>query len=393
MDTTSFWRATRTMTASDLRQRVRDRSVLVFGVVVPLALMAVFGLLFSSFDDDDVELDPIVVGIANGTGEVGGSLEQVLTGIPDLDISVQEVGVAGADETVDDGTVDVAVLLPSDFDAQVAAGSSPQVEVVESSEGGLEADVALSIVQSWVDRLALTSQAATVAAAQDPAAVQPVLAEVAQAGPSNLTVEAGETSNEQLSAQGYLVAGQAALFVFFTVGFGVVAYVYEREQGTLARLQSLPIPQRSIIVAKALASFVLGVGATTVLLVAGSVFFGVDFGDPVPIAVLVVALVAAVTSLVLMIIRVARTAEQAQVANTIIGLVMGVLGGSFFPVAGGGWLTTLSDLTPPAAFIRGLGVVSGGGGVADLGTPLAILFGFMAVAAAIGLAVPDRFEP
>jgi ABC-2 type transport system permease protein len=172
-----------------------------------------------------------------------------------------------------------------------------------------------------------------------------------------------------------------------------VAYVYEREQGTLPRLQSLPIPERSIIVAKAVASFVLGVGSTAVLLVAGSVFFGVDFGDPLPTAVLVVALVAAVTSLVLLVIRVARTAEQAQVANTIIGLVMGVLGGSFFPVAGSGWLTTLSDLTPPAAFIRGLGIVSGGGDVADLGAPLTILFGFMALAAAIGLVMPDRVEP
>ena len=35
------------MALSDLRQRVRDRSVLIFGLAVPIILMFVFNLLFS----------------------------------------------------------------------------------------------------------------------------------------------------------------------------------------------------------------------------------------------------------------------------------------------------------------------------------------------------------
>ena len=44
-----------TLTASDLRQRVRDRSVLIFALVVPLALMFVFNLVFGNTDEIELE--------------------------------------------------------------------------------------------------------------------------------------------------------------------------------------------------------------------------------------------------------------------------------------------------------------------------------------------------
>ena len=38
------------------------------------------------------------------------------------------------------------------------------------------------------------------------------------------------------------MAGQAGLFLLFTVGFGVTGLLAEREPGTLARLRSMPMP-------------------------------------------------------------------------------------------------------------------------------------------------------
>lgn len=53
----------------------------------------------------------------------------------------------------------------------------------------------------------------------------------------------------------------------------------------------MPFPARSIMLAKVLVSLILGVAATSVLLIAGSLFFDVGFGNVVPIAVLIVAAV------------------------------------------------------------------------------------------------------
>ena len=76
-------------------------------------------------------------------------------------------------------------------------------------------------------------------------------------------------------------------------------------------------------------------------------------------------------------------------ASGLIGILMGVLGGSFFPITGSGLLGRISDLTPTAAFIRGLGITSGGGQVADLGGPLAVFAAFGVGALAISMALGD----
>lgn len=383
-------RAVGVMTASDLRQRVRDRSVLVFGLAVPFALMVVFNFLFAGVSGTD-GLDPVTVAMSGVSDPTGAQLAEVLGELEVLDVTVTEAAPAAARRAVEDGDADLAVVVPEDFQEGLRTGGSPSVEVVDDGDGSIEAAIVTSVVDDAVARVASGSRAAAAAAGAgiDPGRVGEIAQSVA-AAPDLVTTSPGEVADEQLSLQGSLVAGQTALFMFFTVGFGVIAYLAERDQGTLPRLQSMPLHPRSIIVAKTLVSFVLGLAATTVLLGAGGLLFGVSFGSPVAVAVLVVATVAAATSLVLVVTRVVRTAEQASTVNSILALALGVLGGSFFPIGGGGWLSTLSDLTPPAAFIRGLGITQAGGGVADLGSPLATVLGFLVLSVLLAVVLPNR---
>ena len=174
---------------------------------------------------------------------------------------------------------------------------------------------------------------------------------MAEADPGFTLVE-GTPSNEQLSIKGALVAGQAGLFLLFTVGFGVLGLLAEREQGTLARLRSMPLPASLIVAAKGMVSYILGVVATGVLLTAGSLFFDVSFGSPLAVAVIVLCAVAAGTSLMFIIARLARTAEQAGIAQSILALMLGIAGGAFFPMTVSGLAGTLVDLNPIAAFTR-----------------------------------------
>ena len=381
------------MALSDLRQRVRDRSVLIFGLAVPIILMFVFNLLFSGLGSSE-SLGKITVIVAAEPGDqIAEGLVGVLSSIDDLQIAATLVPPAKADglsAKVESGSITAGVVFPTGFVEAVGTGGSPEVKVLQLGQGGLEASVVDSIVSSYLKRVAASAQAASAGSTAGLSTSQ--LPEVAQAvakAPAVLTAKEGAASDEQLTMEGYLVAGQAALFMFFTVGFGVIAYIAEREQGTLVRLVSMPLPPRSIILSKVLVSLILGVVATSVLLGAGSLFFGVRFGDIIPVGVVIVAAVVAVTSLVLVITRVARTSEQAQGANAMIGILMGVLGGSFFPITGSGLLGRISDLTPTAAFIRGLGITSGGGQVADLGGPLAVFAAFGVGALAISMALGD----
>ena len=65
----------------------------------------------------------------------------------------------------------------------------------------------------------------------------------------------------------------------------------------------------------------------------------------------------------------ARTPEQAQSWQSMVALVMGMLGGTFFPVAqAGGLLAGLSLATPQAWFLRGIENLTGGAGVERRGS-------------------------
>lgn len=385
-----MWRQLWTMTASDLRQRVRDRSVLIFSLVVPLALMSVMNLTMG--DAGEPELKPVTVAASVPEGDrLGEALVGALSSTGVVEVTVEAVAADEVQELARDGHAALGVVVPEGFTADVQRGAVATVDLVEGDGAGLETDVLLSVVRAVLDQLAVGAHTAAAAArAGVPHDELAALAERAATQAPAVNLSQGETASEQLSVSGALVAGQAGLFLLFTVGFGVLALVTEREQGTLARLRSMPMPPGLVVVAKALVGYILGVVATTVLLTAGSVLFDVSFGSPVVVAVLVLCAVAAATSLMFIIARVARTAEQAGIAQSILAIVLGMAGGAFFPIAGTGLAGRLLDLNPVAAFTRGLGISSGGGGLSDIGVPVAILLGFAVVAVGVSRLVPDR---
>lgn len=379
-----------TMTASDLRQRVRDRSVIIFALIVPIALMFVFNVTLGGADD--VTLDPITVAASvPPDDDLARTLVTALGQVDGMSITVDEVSADQAHELVRSGGAQLAVVVPAGFGGAVRAGTAAVVDVTEGDGSGIETDVALSVMQGVLDHLfagAVVSRAGV--QADVPSAVIPTLAQRSSTLAPEISVTQGRAATEQLSTAGAVVAGQAGLFLLFTVGFGVLGLVDEREQGTMARLRSMPMRPGLIVAAKGLVSYILGVVATTVLLIVGSMFFDVSFGSPVVVAVLVLCAVAAATSLMFIIARVARTAEQANIAQSILALVLGMAGGAFFPISTTGLAGHLLDLNPISAFTRGLGITAGGGGLTDIGLPVAIMLGFAVVLLALSRLVPDR---
>lgn len=379
-----------TMTASDLRLRVRDGSVLIFGVAVPLALMFVMQLTLGDAQEGD--LAPVTVAAsAPEDDELAQALVGALGETGFLDVTVDRVPAGQVRDRAESGDAGLGIVVPPGFGAGVRDAEQVTVDVIEGDGAGLETDILISVLRAVLDRFTAGTEAATAGARAgvDPDRLAEVARQAAAEAPQVRLAE-GEAASEQLGVGGSLVAGQAGLFLLFTVGFGVLALVVEREQGTLARLRSMPMPAWWIVAAKALASYVLGVLATTVLLVAGSLLFDVSFGSPWLAGVVVLSAVAAGTSLMFLVARVARTAEQANIAQSILAIGLGMAGGAFFTVTADGWFGRVLDLNPVAAFIRGLGVTAGGGGLTDLAGPVLTMLGFAVLCVAASRLLPDR---
>lgn len=372
-----------TMTAFDLRQRLRDKSVLLFALVVPLALMSVLNLVMGDLLDD--ELAPVTVAFAGAEEGLGAGIRGALEST-DLDLTLTERSSSEVRDDVDAGRADVGVLVPV---GPTEDGAS--VTVVDGDSSGAEAGVVLAVVRAAVDQhnaVAAAGQAGS-ALGLTSAALADVTDAVVATRPG-IDLEEARAPREQLDVGASLVAGQAGLFLIFTVSFGVLGLIAEREQGTMPRLRSMPMPTGLIVAAKALVGLVLGFVATSVLLALGSWLFDTAFGPAPLVGLVVLAAVVAATSLVFLIARVARTGEQASAAQAIFAIVLGIAGGSFFPVHATGWVAVVLDLNPVAAFIRGLGITAAGGGLARLAVPLATMLGFAVVMTLAARLVPDR---
>src|SRR5690606_23757336 len=133
------------MTLSDLRQRIRDKSVIIFALVVPLALMGVLNLVIG--DSDEVDLQPVTVAVAvPEDDQLGRALVEVLGSLDTMEVTVREAAPDEIRSLAEAGEADLGVTVPDGFTAAVSAGDPVRLEVVEGDDTGIEVDVLLSVL-------------------------------------------------------------------------------------------------------------------------------------------------------------------------------------------------------------------------------------------------------
>jgi len=222
--------------------------------------------------------------------------------------------------------------------------------------------------------------------------------QIAQKGSSlrsPVAVSDTSTTRKNLDPKTYYAAAMAVFFLFFAVQFGISSLLDERRDGTLARMLAAPIPRRAIVGAKALTSVVIGLTSMVVLALTTHYALGAHWGNPLGIGVLIVCAVLAATGVTAFVTTLAKTQEQANAWLSMVSVILGMLGGSFFPVAqAGGVVSVLSKMTPHAWFLSGLQDLSSGGPLSSIVEPSIVLLAIAAACGALALVrVRKLIEP
>lgn len=344
-----------TILAKDLRLRVRDRSAFVVGIAAPFGLAFILNLVTGGFGD---EFSASYGVVDQDGGEVATGFTEAVEGLGDDFEVTTGLDQDAARRDVDDGELDAVFVIPEGFSGDVTSpDAAAELRVIGSVDSPIGTSIARAVAEGFTARLEATRLSVGVAA-DSPGQQETIdeLVESAQQQEPPVAVGEATATSRQLDGTTYLMAGMAVFFVFFMVQFGVIGLLEERQAGTLTRLLAAPIPRAAVTLAKALTSLVLGIVSLTVLAVASTVVMGADWGPPLAVAVLVVAVTLAAVSLVGVVAGLVKTAEQAGGVQSVIATVLGMLGGSFFPVSqGGGLLERVSALTPHYWFLRGLG--------------------------------------
>lgn len=125
--------------------------------------------------------------------------------------------------------------------------------------------------------------------------------------------------------------GMMVMWVSF-IAQNVLADIYiERDRKTLMRLMASPVSVMTIVLSKFAHCFAFCLLVEFVLIAVTSLVFGVKWGNPIELLMVILMMNFAITGLLALLYGISKTKSAAEGLTVIIILALGFLGGGFFP--------------------------------------------------------------
>jgi ABC-2 type transport system permease protein len=150
-----------------------------------------------------------------------------------------------------------------------------------------------------------------------------------------LTVESPGTGGDSPNPDNpyaYTAISNLVLFVFVATLAGGSAIAERRQLGVTRRMLAAPITTRAIVLGTAASRLGLALGQSFVILAVGALLFGVNWGDPLGVALLVTTFAALATGVSLVVGATVRTPSQVQAIGIPVAIGLGMLGGCMWPL-------------------------------------------------------------
>lgn len=387
----------------DVRLVFRDRAALVFMLLAPFLLTVGMGFVtgrFSGTSNSGLSDIPVII-VNLDDAELGNALVDVFQSedLADLMEPTASSDPEAARRLIDDNQAAAAVIIPAGFtqsiipaegamfDPSAAEADPVSVEVYTNPAMPTSAGVVKAIVDEFVSRVeeGRTSGMTSIVQMLTTGVITPQQAEsegrglfenVDQTESTALTLKTDSQGAQAVDFDvlAYMAPGMALLFLMYTVSYGGRSILAERAQGTLPRLLVSPTSATQILGGKVFGIYLTGVAQISILILASAVFFQVKWGDPLGMAVLILAAVFGATGWGMLITAFARNPSQVASIGTAIMLIFGILGGSFInlevmPPA----VQFISKITPNAWALDGFTTLALGGGLPELAEPILAL--------------------
>ena len=376
-----------------------DRGALILMLGAPFVLTLGLGLVTGAFSNSDNSsgLADVPVAIVNGdNGQMGAALVDVFLSdeVADLVEPVTAVSESEARQQVDDNVLAAAVLIPSGFTNSLLPdqstgmiGNPLAIEVYANPARPISAGVVSSIVKDFVNRVETGLVVADVTMTQlvingriPQENEADLIAAGTEIGERFMTQQMEETvpliqiqreaaageETADFNLLAYLAPAMAVLFLMYTVTLGGRSILTERDDGTLARLLVTPTSIVQVLGGKVVGIFLGGAMQVGILIAASSLLFGLRWGAPLGVLLLIVAVALAATGWGLLVAAIARKPNQVSSIGTAMMLTFGILGGSFGMLSNSGIMALLSKITPNAWAIEGFTTLASGGALVDI---------------------------
>lgn len=353
------------------RHILRERRTLVMLFAIPLALVLLFGYVIST----DIDHTPIAVLDSSHGDPLARRLVQKLTAADQFRVVDDVRREADIDAAFKKGIVKMVVVIPPDFgsDARRLGGATVQL-VTDASD----LNIATTIIGYASGIVADLNAEINTADGLSAADVAPLRTNVRM------------MYNPELKSAYMFVPGVIAMIVMIVAAMMTsVTLAREKETGTLRLLTVSPLKARTIVLSKVLPYFVLTAINTTLIMLLGTLVFGMPcYGSIWGVILLCALFILAAIGLGILISSLVKT-QQSALTSSFLGLLLPtmLLSGFIFPLANMPVaLQWVCQVVPATWFIEGIkGVMLKGQPLVDLWLPLVVLGGMTLVL--IGLAL------
>lgn len=331
-----------------LRRLARDRLGLVFTIALPFTVILLVGLAFGGEDG------PVAFAVAVD-GAPGPEAMRLVAALEDeAALSVERVdSPRRLRELVQRAAVAAGVLVPG----QVGREQPPMLVRGADAAGGA---AARPVVGAVLARLA------------DPAAQPPPVR-------TEWVGEQGALGG--LPRFGYTAPANLVLFTFITSLTAAAGLIEARLLGVRRRLRAAPVGASHLLAGETLGRLLIAAAQAAVVVTGAALLFGVRWGDPLGVVVVVGAFALVATAAAMLLGSLLRTPQQASAVGPITGIALGMLGGCMWPLEiVPPAMRAVGHLTPHAWAVDALIALGGqGAGLDDVLTEVVVLAAFAAV--------------
>jgi ABC-2 type transport system permease protein len=383
----------------DALVRFASRSEILFFLVLPIVFTVILGGGLVGGGQGDNRL-PVLVVDADHSG-LSAELIQALDGS-----SVARVVAVSAEDGAaqfDQRAASVLLTIPAGYQATLEAGQSQPLEVrsapndlnaaavvraieAAASQVSRPVGVALTAVAEAERRQPFASEAERAAYLSESLALaRKLLAEA----PERLAVTrsaAAEAAGVDMPVQGS--AGQLITWVFVPLLGTSALFAFERSQGTLRRLLTTPTSKATYLLGTLGGQLALAMLQMLLLVIFGITVMHLEWGrSPLALALLLLAFGLASVALGTTLGTFVKTEGQANGLSIVLGMVMALLGGCWYPLEMfPSAARVVAKLLPTSWAMEGVtGLMSRGVGLAGVLPAVGVLAGFAVVFFAVGV--------
>jgi len=374
----------------DLRQRLRDRSAVVIGLVAPLAVALLMSLAFKGTENFHYTL-----ALVNADrGPIAGAMVQAfesksLRSIVTVEDYARQTTAAQA---VRNGRAQAGLVIPAGYSARLAGAAPLSLTTLTNVNNTTATSVTQSIVSSFVAQL--DADRLSVATAQSAGSTKSTAGLTALASqlriPEQLVARA--VGARQLKVISYMAPAMSIFFAFFLISYTARGFFEDKDQGMIERMRAAPVRPYQILVGKSLSVLVFGLGSLLVIFLVTTKLFGAYWGDPLSVVLICTALVLAIVALTALVIGVARTKRQAEGMSSALVFGLALLGGNFvFLSASPEVMQRIALFTPNGWALRAFTKLStSGGALHTAAVPVLAILGFALVIGVVAAVLAPR---